>query len=115
MSVNIRQGQQKKFTLHVRLKDGFYDLTNFDEFKVCLPTNNGHLDITETINANGSIVVVTGPPAQGDLEVTLSYLDSVSLKVGERLNIGLLLDNSVTPNPQPLVAEGVLNVKAAIC
>lgn len=116
MAINITQGQTKVFTIKLRDKDGDpYDISGFDQFKVCLPQNGGGaLDITEVANANGSVVTdVSGLATK--LQVTVNYLDSETLQIGERQDIGLVLNNSGTPNPTPQNFPGELNVKASIC
>jgi len=116
MSVNITRGENKTFTITIRDQDGDpFDLTNFDQYKVCLPLTATHLDITEIANANGSVTTLLGSAVLGKIQVYVNYVDTALLKIGERQDIGVLLNNSTTPNPRGQTNTGVLNVKAAIC
>ena len=116
MSVTVVQGQQKVFKVRLRTADDDpYDLTAFTKYKVCLPLSSGTLEITEVANGNGSVVALSGAAEAGILEVTLNFNDSANLKVGERQDIGVQIDNAGETNPQPIPGAGLLNVKAAIC
>jgi len=117
MSVNITRGENKVFTIRIKDQDGdAYDLTAFDEFDVCLPLPGGSkLTISEVANANGSVVSILGAAINGKLQVTVNNVDTSALNVGERQDIGVVLNNSTTPNPKPKNGEGVLNVKANPC
>ena len=117
MAVNITRGENKVFTIKIKDQDGdAFDLTNFDEFDVCLPLEGGtKLTISEVANANGSVVAILGAAVNGKLQVTVNNVDTSLLKVADRQDIGVVLNNAATPNPKPKNGEGVLNVKANPC
>lgn len=116
MSVNITRGENKTITIKLRDQDGDpFDMSGFDEFTVCFPTEGDPLEITQVANTNGSVTTkITGETFQG-LTVVLKAADSANLKVGERQDIGVILNNNATPNPRSETFERVLNVKAGLC
>lgn len=114
--INITRGENKVFTIKVKDQDGdAFDLTDFDEFDVCLPLESGKLTISEAPNPNGSVVAILGAAINGKLQVTVNNVDTNTLKVADRQDIGVVLNNSATPNPKPKNGEGVLNVKPNPC
>ena len=114
--INITKGETKVFTVKVRDQNGDpFDLTNFDKFKVCLPNIAGTQDVTEVASANGSVTAISGSPLLGKIQVTLNYLDTTNLSEGTGQNIGLVVDNAMTPNPRPKNTDGALNVYPAVC
>jgi len=115
--INITRGENKVFTIRAKDKNGdAFDLTNFDQVKVCLPLEgDSKLEVTEVANANGSVAEIQTPLSDGKIQVTLNYVDSETLKVADGQNIGVILNNAATPNPKPQNGEGVLNVKPNPC
>lgn len=114
--INITRGEKKIFTIKIKNQDGdAFDLTDFDEFEVCLPKASGKLSLTEVANVNGSIVELVAPAINGKLQVTIFPTDTSLLNVDERQDIGVKLNNSVTPNPKSKLGEGILNVRPDPC
>lgn len=115
--INITRGENKVFTIRIKDQDGdAFDLTNFDEFDVCMPLPGGSkLTISEVANGNGSVVAILGAAINGKLQVTVNNADTTSLNVDERQDIGVILNNAATPNPKPKNGEGVLNVRPNPC
>ena len=91
MSVNIIQGDDSEFKIQVTASGACYDLTNVTEatFKIPLEAG-GCLDLTLT---GGAIAIPT--PANGELVVTVTDVQSPTLKIG-RNNVELILDESGT-------------------
>jgi len=112
--ITITKGEKAVFDIKLRDELGDpYDLTNFDQFTVCLPKGSGSsLEITEVQNANGSVVAkITGKTYQG-LTVTVGADDTSELEEEQRLSISVELDNAATPNPKRIVLKNALNVEA---
>jgi hypothetical protein len=111
----ITRGEKATFDIFLEKKNSFprpVDLTNFDAFKVCLPLDaGGFLEITDTVNANGSIVTQTGSPLLGQLNVVVGSADSLLLKGGFGQDIDVEWDNVATPNPKRKRINKALNVE----
>lgn len=110
--ITITVGEKAQF--EIKLRDIYgdpYDLSGFDKFKVCIPVGQGSgLTVSETPNANGSVVAkITGKTYQG-LNVTLAAADTTGLEVEDRLYIDIELDNAGTPNPKRQRFKNALNV-----
>jgi hypothetical protein len=92
-----------------------FDLTNFDLFKVVLPTSSGTpLVLTETINANGSIVEKITPDVLGHLKVTIFPEDSALLEPAFGQDIDLEWDNDASPNTKRKRLHKVLHVEDSL-
>jgi len=116
MSIDIVQGENSTFDIKLRDSEGDpFDLTNFDEYTVCLPLTSGTLSLTQVANANGSLIALSGNALLGKLNVSVNSVDTTLLKVADRQDIGLELNNNGTPNPRRQKFAGVLNVTATIC
>lgn len=116
MSVRLVQGENAEFTIKLRDSVGDpFDLTNFNKFKICLPGLNGKIEISEVANANLSIAAITGDDILGKILVTLKAADTLLLSIGERQDIGLIIDNAGTPNPRAKNFDGSLSVEASPC
>lgn len=114
--ITITQGEKAEFEIFLKNENGRpLDLTGFDKFLVCLQTDGTALSITETINANGSIVEKVAPDVLGILKVTVAPTDSDTLRLAELTDIGLELDNVATPNKKRLIIEKGLLVQAFDC
>ena len=114
--VRIVQGENATFDIKLRDCDGDpFDISGFDLYKVCLTNaDNSILEVSETVNANGS--VVTAPAGLATiLRVAVNSADTAGLKIGDRLPVGVVLDNSGTPNPRARKFENALVVEASPC
>jgi len=90
MSVEIIKGEKKEFVIVISSENGArFDLTPFDQYLVCLPTNTGSLDLTQVATANGSVVALNGSADKGELLVTVNPLDSDTLKIGRNQEINV--------------------------
>lgn len=124
MSVNtetaviITKGEKAEFDLFLEKKTlpRCFDLTNFDEFKLCFPTMSGTpLEITHVVNVNGSSVDKVAPDLLGQIKVILGTVDTLKLKADFAQDIDLEWDNSITPNPKRKRLHKILNVDDFIC
>jgi len=112
--ITITKGEKAVFDIKLRDELGDpYDMSGFDEYKVCLPTGSGGtLEITQNQNANGSVVSsISGETYQG-LNVTVGSTDSATLTEEDRLSISVELNNAATPNPKRAVLRNALNVES---
>ena len=100
--IRINRGEQKAFEIHLRKENGDpFDLTLYDKFKVAIPKGQGSaLVVTQTANANGSVVAISGSPLLGVLVVTIKKPDTLALVAGDRLNIDMEIDITATPAPR---------------
>ena len=88
----------EKFTGELKLRDvdgDPFDMSPYDKFKVCIPTGGGGgLVISETQNANGSVLSkITGKTYQG-LNIVIGKDDSKGLTEYDRTYIDVELDNA---------------------
>jgi len=116
--VTIIQGENAVFTIKLRDSEGDpIDLTPYDKYKVCLPTDTsgGSLDVSEVANGNGSIVTVDGDNLLGKLQIQIKAADTLSLLEEERMSIDLELDNAGTPAPKRAKFQNVLTVLSSLC
>lgn len=116
--INITRGEKKTFTIKIRDQNGdAFDLTNFPNYKVCLPLMEGtnKLEITNVANANGSIVSLLGAATQGKLQVVVGFVDTDLLQEGEGQDIGVVLNTVAEDDPRPKNGSGVLNVFPPVC
>lgn len=114
----ITQGEKAVFDIYLEKEYGFprpVDLTNFDEFKCCIETESGVLELTEVANANGSIIEKIAPDVLGHLRVTIFPLDTTNLKAGYSQNIDIQWDNSLSPGPKRKRLYKALNVESSLC
>jgi len=112
----ITQGEKAEFDVFLKNENGRpFDLTSFNTFKVCLDTGGVSLTVTQVANGNGSVVSKVSPDVLGNLRVVVGPVDCETLKVGDLTDIGIELDNSVTPNKKRLIIEKGLLVKPFDC
>lgn len=112
----ITQGEKAEFDVFLKNENGRpFDLTAFNTFIVCLHKDGATLSITQAANVNGSVVSKIAPDVLGNLRVVVGPVDSESLKVGDLTDIGIELDNSVTPNKKRLIIEKGLLVQPFDC
>lgn len=116
--VVITVGEKAEFDIFLE-KESFprcVDLTTFDKFKVCLPTEEGTpLEITEIVNANGSIVAKISGGTYGQLKVTLGVVDTNLLKVEFGQDIDIEWDIDASPGPKRKRLHKALNVEDSNC
>lgn len=115
--INIDKGEKKVFTIDFRLSNGRpFDLTGYDKFRASIPKGSGEkLEVTQTVNANGSKVEILGNPILGILQVTIGKVDSNALEVGERLALDVEIDKTATPGPTRERFLDALNVIDNLC
>lgn len=76
----ITTGEDAEFDIYLTNTQGRpIDLTAYDEFKFCVPTDAGILTLTNVANANGSIIEKVAPDVLGHLKVTIDRLDTANL------------------------------------
>jgi len=92
------------------------DITAFDKFKACFPTEGGTpLVITEVTNANGSSITKVDGGTYGQLKVVLGPQDSLLLKVDPAQDIDIEWDIAASPAPKRKRLSRDLNVEDSIC
>src|SRR3990172_4159356 len=115
--IEITKGEDAVFT--IKLRNEFNDpfnLTNYDKFQVCLPKTDGSfLNITDVANINGSVVEIIGDPLLGKLQVTVDEVDTATLRVDERVDVDIELDNLAMPSPRRKRLKNVLTVVSSVC
>lgn len=110
--IRIVAGEQAEFLIKLRDGEGDpFDLTDFDKASLFLPVNGETLEVKETANANGSSIERQEPYVLGRLKVVLKTLDTRNLKVAERQDLGLTIDNSVDPAPRSKNLTASLSVE----
>ena len=93
--IRIIKGGTKEFFVELFDEDDRpFDLTAFDEFKVCFPNDGSPVEVSEVANANGSVVALEGNALLGVLKVTLNGVDSATLEVDERTPLDIELNKS---------------------
>ena len=100
--INIDKGEKKVFEIDLRLKNGRpFNLTGYDKLKVGFLKDGEteKLQISQTVNANGSVVAILGNEILGILEITVGAADSALLTPKERLAIDIEIDKAATPGP----------------
>lgn len=116
--ISLIQGERVVFALFLQDDDGHpFDLTSFNQFSLSLPKTDGSiLTITQAgVDPASKIILFPGTDAEvGKLEVTISQTDTVLLKIAEKQDIQLLLNNSGTPNPRKVIFADVLDVLKSI-
>lgn len=117
MALKIIQGSTRTLTLRIRdEEDDPIDLTTYDKFLVCLTQSDGTtLQITESANANGSVVNTVGDPILGKLSVLIKAADSELLRVGARQTVYVEWDITASPDPQRAKVENALEVEDFNC
>lgn len=115
----ITQGEYAEFDIFLEKESGLprpIDLTDYDLFTLCLPTESGDcLNISQTENANGSSVVKVSPDVLGQLHVTLGPVDSAALKCGFGQDMDLEWDISGEDKPKRKRLDKALNVSESCC
>jgi len=94
---DISQGETVTFDVDIRQSNGRpFDITGFDKFKICF----AGLEITETVNANGSIVTIGGVDGRdGILTVLAKAAETKDLTPDERIPLDWEIDVAATPDP----------------
>jgi hypothetical protein len=93
------------------------DTTVYDLYKICIKrTATTRLEVSQTANANGSIMTRIGSPVTGVFKVLINPADTLLLNVAERQEIDLELKESATPtNTVRVVFHDRLTVVASSC
>ena len=95
MKVEIVKGEKKEFIIVISTSEGIrFDLTDYDQYKVCLPTPTGSLELTETPNSEGSVVSLNGSADKGELLALVNPSDSGNLRVGKNQELNLEVSSS---------------------
>jgi hypothetical protein len=79
-----------------------FDLTGYNRFKVCIPSESGHVEITHTANANGSVVAINGDEILGEILAKFYPTDSTLFKTDTELNVALEIYKSTDSPVKPL-------------
>jgi len=79
-----------------------FDSTGYDTFKVCVPSDSGFVEITEVVNANGSIVAINGVVTNGEFIAKFYPTDSQNFKTDYELNVLLEISKSTDAPLKPL-------------
>ncbi len=89
------------------------DLTTFDEFKLCVISESGTpLELTETANANGSLIEKVAPDNLGQLRVTIKPADTLLLAVSFGQDIDIEWGIAASPTtPKRKRLHKILNVE----
>ena len=97
--IELTQGEAKNFVITIENEFGErFDLTSFDEYKVCLPQSpSGHVEITEAASVSGSVVSINGSAVLGELLVALKPGDSDLLLDGKYQTIYVEINQSGDP------------------
>lgn len=102
--IEITQGEYVELTL--KLIDPQtsrpFDLTGYNRFKVCIPSDSGHVEITHTANANGSIVEKSANDLLGEIIAKFYPTDSNLFKTDSELNVALEIYKSTDSPIKPL-------------
>jgi hypothetical protein len=102
--LEITQGEYVELTL--KLIDPQtsrpFDLTGYNRFKVCIPSESGHVEITHTANGNGSVVAINGDEILGEILAKFYPTDSALFKTDTELNVSLEIYKSADSPIKPL-------------
>ena len=102
--LEITQGEYVELTL--KLIDPQttrpFDLTGYNRFKVCIPSDSGHIEITHTANANGSVVEISGDEILGEILAKFYPTDSALFKTDTELNVSLEIYKTTDSPAKPL-------------
>lgn len=112
----IIKGEKAEFTIKLLdSNDDPYDLTSFDEFKVCLlKDDKSILEITDVASGD-SVVAVDGSSVKGKLLVTIDAADTALLKADDDADVDGLINNATTPNPKGFHIPKGLQVIETLC
>jgi len=115
--IKIDKGEKKIFYVDLRLANGRpFDLTGYDKLRASIPKgSDDKLEITQTVNGNGSLVEVSGNVILGVLKITVGKNDSKNLVEGERLYLDIEIDKTATPGPIRERFVDALNVVDNLC
>lgn len=110
--ITIIQGEDKNIIIKIQQEDGdAYDLTNVTEMTACLKNADGtSLNKTQT---GGAITIVDSAPQNGKIKVRLEETETALLKVGEELDMELIVDESGEKKILQFIGE--LTVLARLC
>ena len=105
--IEVTQGEEIVLTLALTDKKTGrrFDLTGYDQFKVCVDSENGGAAIQATeVNATGTIVEKIADDLIGELQATFSAAsgDSSAIKLNEELTLYLEISKSTDVPSKPL-------------
>ena len=104
--IEVTQGEEIIITIKLDNEDTGrpFDLTGYDEFKVCLPAEDGtSVEITETA-VSGAVVEVIADPLLGEIQATFSAASGLSslIKTEDELELSLEIAKSTDSPSKPL-------------
>lgn len=114
----ITKGEHSVFDIYLEKESGFprpIDLTNYDEFSLCIETETGVLHLSEAANANGSLIEKIAPDVLGHLRVTIYPTDTLLLRQSFNQDIDIEWNNSASPAPKRKRLYKALNVEGSLC
>lgn len=110
----ITKGEDATFDIFLVNQAGRpVDLTTFTEFKFCVEGDAATIELSETPNANGSVVDKVAPDVLGQIRVTLDQVDTALLREGFSQDIDLEWGDGTT-RKRKRIHKG-LNVEGSIC
>lgn len=111
----ITKGEKAVFSVYLMSNGRPFDLTSFDEFKICIDGDADVIEVSQTANAAGSVVEKVSPDVLGHLKVTLFPVDTLNLREGFGQDADIEIDNSSSPAPKRRRLHKALNVQGSLC